>query len=177
MSGQLQGRLSLDAVKLAAPQQLDADDATPGELRVKKRATNETVQLGLHTDCLRGFRTSGKDTMPSQTNVPFEKSMEYVVEDEIPEEQIVAKDISHLTRGFRDITEDERRTNTEVLRWNPLAQKSGLSTRTTGLVQAGAQYSDKGTTNTNAAYYKPTELHYTTDREMTLRLNTYKEMA
>lgn len=176
MSGQLQGRLSLDAVKLAAPQQLDAEDVAPGELRVKKRATNSTVQQGLHIGCLRGFRTSGKDTMPSHTDVRF-KQKAYVVEDEIPEEQIVAKDISHLTRGFRDITPEERQVNTEVLRWNPLAQKSGLSTRTTGLVQAGAQYSDKGATNTNAAYYKPTELHYTTDREMDIKLKTYMETA
>lgn len=176
MSSQLKHRLSFDAVKLAASQALDVVDVAPGEVKLGSRVTNATVQQGLHQDCLRGFRTKGRDILPSNLDVRFGQKM-YYAEDEVQEAQIVAKNISHLTRGFRDISEEEKRTNTEVLRWNPLADKSGLDTRTTGLVQAGGQYSDKGVSNVNASYYKPTELSYTVDRDMDIKLKTYKKHA
>jgi hypothetical protein len=175
MSSQFQKKLNVSVLRHTAAQNLDADDTINDPVYTAEGfGKKKNVHFGVRNETLKGRRTTGVDTLPSHTNL-FTDQLRYMETQLFPETELVAKNISHNTRGFREATQDEMIRNRNVLRWDPLADKSGSTTMTTGMRQAGSKgaFHDGTNRDVNAAYLKPRQTEYTTDRDhMRLKLRT-----
>ena len=112
----------------------------PSQINEKKAYTK-----ALHVSELGGYEKTGIDTSAFAGSLKFTIPRVSKQDVNVAQRRVFDQPLSQLTRGYRVASQEEKQETMYAMNWDPISEAMGLSTKRTGMIQAGApgQFNDK----------------------------------